>query len=168
MGHADRASRYGPWKQTFIFLYTVSKNAPPLICYNFDIRECILIFFGRNVTDTSSNQKTLYCATPNNLCFRTTWQNGETRKSHFLTQMLYMYEFIARIQLVPPWFLQSFWLTTHTHVLYDSLNLVLWTTHWRTIHRRTFHRGLITGRLFTGRTIHRRKFHRRTDCSPIS
>ena len=90
------------------------KNVPPLICYNFDITvcECILIFFSRNVTDNVSNQKTLYSATPNNLCFCTTWQNGEIRKSHFFTQMLY--QCIARIQLVPPWFLQSFWLTTHT------------------------------------------------------
>jgi len=39
--------------------------------------------FDRNVTDKLSNQKTLYCATPNSLCFCTTWQNGETRKSHF-------------------------------------------------------------------------------------
>jgi len=37
----------------------------------------------RNVTDKVSNQKTLYYATLNNLCFCTTWQNGETRTSHF-------------------------------------------------------------------------------------
>jgi len=42
-----------------------------------------LIFFGVNVTDKVSNQKTLYYATWNNLCFCTTCQNGETRKSHF-------------------------------------------------------------------------------------
>jgi len=40
-------------------------------------------FFGRNVTDKVSNQKTLYYATSNNLCFCTTWQNGETQKLHF-------------------------------------------------------------------------------------
>jgi len=40
-------------------------------------------FFGRNVTDKKSNQKTLYYATSNNLCFCTTWQNEKTRKSHF-------------------------------------------------------------------------------------
>jgi len=33
------------------------KNVPPLACYNFDTRERILIFFGRNVTDKVSNQK---------------------------------------------------------------------------------------------------------------
>jgi len=43
---------------------------------NFDI-------FGRNVADKVGNQKTLYYATSNNLCFCTTWQNAETRKSHF-------------------------------------------------------------------------------------
>jgi len=39
--------------------------------------------FGRNATDKVCNQKTLYYATSNNLCFCTTWHNGETRKSHF-------------------------------------------------------------------------------------
>ena len=62
-------------------IHCVSKNVPPLVCY--DTRERILIFFGRNVIDEVSNQKTPYCATSNNLCFCTTWQNGETRKSHF-------------------------------------------------------------------------------------
>jgi len=75
------------WQNTrapVCLLYTVSqKNVPPLACYNFDAREWILIFFGRNVTDKVGNQKTLYYATWNNLCFSTTWQNGETWKSHF-------------------------------------------------------------------------------------
>ena len=34
-----------------------------------------------------SNQKPLYYATSNNLCFCTTWQNGKTRKLHLFTQM---------------------------------------------------------------------------------
>jgi len=39
------------------YLYTVSqKNVPPLVRYNFDTRELISIFFGRNVTDKVSNQ----------------------------------------------------------------------------------------------------------------
>jgi len=58
------------------------KNVPPLACYSFDTHEWILIFFSRIVTDKVGNQKTLYCATSNNLCFCTTCQNGETRKSH--------------------------------------------------------------------------------------
>ena len=45
------------------YIYTVSqKNVPPLACYTFDAHEWILIFFGTNVTDKVSNQKTLYYA----------------------------------------------------------------------------------------------------------
>ena len=58
------------------------ENVPNLACYNFDAHEWISIFFGRNVTDKVGNQKTLYYATSNNLCFCTTWQNAEIRKSH--------------------------------------------------------------------------------------
>jgi len=36
------------------------KNVPPLVCYNFDTRERILIFFGTCVSNKVSNQKTLY------------------------------------------------------------------------------------------------------------
>jgi len=39
--------------------------------------------FGKNVTDNVGNQKMLYYATSNNLCFCTNWQNGGKRKSHF-------------------------------------------------------------------------------------
>ena len=59
-------------------IHRVSKNVPPLACYNFDAHEWILIFFGRNVTDKVSNQKTLYYATSYNVCFCTSWQ--KTRK----------------------------------------------------------------------------------------
>jgi len=34
-------------------------------------------FFDRTVTDEVSNERTLYCATSNNLCFCTTWQSGK-------------------------------------------------------------------------------------------
>jgi len=50
-----------------ITLLCVSKNVPPLDCYNFGTWEWILIFFGRNVTDRVSNQKTYYYVTSNNL-----------------------------------------------------------------------------------------------------
>ena len=64
--------------------YTVSqKSVSPLAYYNSDTGKWILIFFGRNVTDKVGNRKTLYYATFNDLCFCTTWQNVETRKSHF-------------------------------------------------------------------------------------
>jgi len=60
-------------------IHRVSKNTvPPLASYNFDAREWILIFFGRNFTDKVDNQTTLYNATSYNLCFCTTCQNGET------------------------------------------------------------------------------------------
>ena len=39
--------------------------------------------FDRNVNDKVGNKKALYYATLSNPCFCTTWQNGETRKSHF-------------------------------------------------------------------------------------
>jgi len=39
--------------------------------------------FGRNVTDEVGNQKKLYYATSNNLCFCITWQNGETKITYF-------------------------------------------------------------------------------------
>ena len=80
--------------------------------------------FGTNVADKVSNQKTPYCATSNNVRFCTTWQNGETRKSHF---SLRCYQCIARIQLpvVAPWFLQSFWLMTDNQVAVWLLNLVI-------------------------------------------
>jgi len=67
-----------------VYMHYVSKNIPPSVCYNFDIHERILIFFGRNVTDKVRNQKMLYCATSNNLCFCTTWQN-EKRKLQFFS-----------------------------------------------------------------------------------
>jgi len=63
-------------------MHHVSKKCPIFGCYNFDAHEWILIFFGTNVTDKVGNQKTLYYATSSNLCFCTTWQNAETRKSH--------------------------------------------------------------------------------------
>ena len=64
--------------------YTVSqKNVPSMACYNFDIHEQILIFFGRNVTNKVGNQRVLSYASSNNWCFCTTWQNEERRKSHF-------------------------------------------------------------------------------------
>ena len=43
------------------YLHHVSKNVPPLSCYNFDTCERILIFFGRNATDKLSNQDILLC-----------------------------------------------------------------------------------------------------------
>jgi len=83
------------------------KKRPPLACYNFDTCERTLAFFGRNVTDKVSNQKTLYCATSNNLCFCI-----KKHENCIFSEMLYLC--IAWIQPIA-WFLQSFRLTTHTH-----------------------------------------------------
>jgi len=65
----------------------LNRNVPPLACYNFDAHERILGFFGKNVTSKVDNQKTLYYATLNNLCFCTTWQSGE-HENQIFTQML--------------------------------------------------------------------------------
>jgi len=90
----------------------LSKNVPPLACYNFDTWMDFDIFC-RNATDKVSNQKTLYYATWNrpNMCFCTTWKNGKHENCVFHS----LYWCIARIQQVTAWFLQSFWLTTHNH-----------------------------------------------------
>jgi len=81
-----------------------------------------LIFFGKNVTDKVSKQTTLYCATSNNLCFCTTWQNGETRKSAFSLKCC--------ISALPEFnqslldFFSRFDSRLILTLLYDSLNLV--------------------------------------------
>ena len=98
-------------------MYTVSQKTS-----NLYTRECILIYFGRNVTDKANNQKTLYCATPNKLCFCTIWQNGETRKSHFSLKCC--------ISALPEFnysvldFVNLFDSRLKLTLLYDSLNLV--------------------------------------------
>jgi len=65
------------------YIPCVSKNVPPLVWYNFDTRERILISFGRNVTDKVSKQKTLYYATSNFLFFCTTCKTGNTKTAFF-------------------------------------------------------------------------------------
>jgi len=73
-----------------------------LACCNFDTHEWILIFFGRNVTDKVSNQKTLYYTTLSNLCFCTTWKNREMQKSHFHSVGLcYTHNAIAPVCCLP-------------------------------------------------------------------
>jgi len=46
--------------ETDVGLHCVSKMSHLWACYNVDTRERILIFFGRNVIDQVSNQKTFY------------------------------------------------------------------------------------------------------------
>jgi len=80
-------------------------------------------FFGRNVTNKVSNQKTLYCATTSNLCFCTTWQNSETQKSHFHSNavLVHCQNSTSRC-LISSIFFDSWLILTW---LYDSLNLVI-------------------------------------------
>jgi len=70
------------WMRSVI--YTVSQKTSHLwFATTLTYVNAFWYFFGRNVTDKVSNQKTLYCATPNNLCFCTTWQNGEHKNRIF-------------------------------------------------------------------------------------
>jgi len=64
--------------------YTVSQKTSHLwLAITLTHMNGFWYFFGRNVTNKVGNQKMLYYATSSNLCFCTTWQNGQTRKSHF-------------------------------------------------------------------------------------
>jgi len=103
------------------------KNVPPVTCYNFDTRECILTFFGRNVTDKVINQKTLYCATSNKVCFCTTWQMAKHENRIFSLKCCI--SALPEFNQVAPWFLQSFCLLSDSWLiltlLYESLHLVI-------------------------------------------
>ena len=81
-------------------IYRVSKNVPPLACCNFDAHEWILIFFGINITDKVSNQKTLYYATWNNSCFCTTRQNGK-HENHIFHSIGLCYTHNALVRCLP-------------------------------------------------------------------
>jgi len=56
--------------------------------------------FGSTVADRVVNQKTLYYATSNNLCFCTTWQNGETR-NHVFHSIGLCYTHNAHVRCLP-------------------------------------------------------------------
>jgi len=65
-------ANYSTYNLVTALLYTVSQKRPTKLPKTLTC-ERILIFFGRNITDKVSNQKTLYYATSNNLWFCTTW-----------------------------------------------------------------------------------------------
>jgi len=105
--------------------YTVSQKTSHLW---FDIIltyvNAFWYFFGRYVTNKVCNQKTFYCATPNNLCFCTTWQTGKHKKSpHFSLK--------CSISALPEFnqsvvdFFSLFDSRLILTLLYDSLNLVI-------------------------------------------
>jgi len=50
---------------------SLKKDVPPLDCYNFEKREWIMIFFGRNVTDRVSSLM-LYDSLSHNQCIQPT------------------------------------------------------------------------------------------------
>ena len=50
-----------------VVVHRVSKNVPPMTCYNFETHEQILIFFGRNITDKVVNQQLILYATSNHI-----------------------------------------------------------------------------------------------------
>jgi len=102
-------------------VHRVSKNVAALASYNFDTRERIFIFLDRNATDKVSNQKTLYYATSNNLCFCTTWQNGNTKITFFTRCISALPEFNQSLLDFFSLFDSRLILT----LLYDSLNLVI-------------------------------------------
>jgi len=47
-------------------MYTVSKNAPPLTCYNFVIHGSITIIFDKNVTKKVGNKNVFHFPTSPN------------------------------------------------------------------------------------------------------
>jgi len=90
-----------------MYIHRVSKNVPPLACYNVDTRERIFLnTFGTNSTDKVRKQKTLYYARSNNLCFCSTWQNGKHKNCIFTRCISALPEFN---QLLLDFFV------THTH-----------------------------------------------------
>ena len=97
--------------KSFVTTTSCLKKVPSLDCYNFETWEWVLIFFGRNVTDRVSNQR--HITMPLQItCASALPGKTEKHENHIFTKMLY--QCIAWIQSVV-WFLQSFWLTTHTH-----------------------------------------------------
>jgi len=66
-----------------IIIHCVSKNVPPLTCYNLDIHGSITTIFGTSVTEKVGNQKVLYFPTSHNLCFCTTWGNRKPKNCVF-------------------------------------------------------------------------------------
>jgi len=98
------------------------KNVPPLACYNFDTREWILTFFGRNVIDKVSCHKILYYATSSNLYFCTTWQNG--KHGHCIFTRCISCALPEFNQLLLDFF-SLFDSRLILMLLYDSLNIVI-------------------------------------------
>jgi len=72
----------GHWKH-HPSVHCVSKNAPPLTCYNLDIHDPIKIIFGRSVTKKVRNWMMLCFPTSSVYWFCTTLWNRKPRNSVF-------------------------------------------------------------------------------------
>ena len=87
--HLYSAAWPSRWASAHI-LHLVSKNVPPLTCYNLDIHRSIMIIFGTSVTEKVGVQNVLYFPTSLNLCFCTTWGNRK-HKNCLFTEMLHAF-----------------------------------------------------------------------------
>ena len=67
----------------FTYLHCVSKNVPPLTCYNLDMHYLSMIIFGGSVTKKVRNQKMLCFPTSPIWCFCITLRNRKPRNSVF-------------------------------------------------------------------------------------
>jgi len=109
-----------------IYYYTMSqKNVPPLVCYNFDTRERILIFFGRNVTDVVSSQKR-FTLPPQITCASALPSKTEKRENCIFFHSNALPEFIQSLLDIFSLFDSRLILM----LLYDSLNLVINAFSW--------------------------------------
>jgi len=65
-------------------IHCVSKNVPPLTCYNLYVHGSIATIFGKNVAEKVGNQNILYFPTSPNQCFCTAWgtENPEIASFH--------------------------------------------------------------------------------------
>jgi len=109
------------WYFWIAYRLCLTKNVPPLFCYNYDTREQILIFFGRNVTDKVSKQSKDTIMPPQITCASALpGKTGNPKITFFSRCISALPEFH---QLLLHFFnLFDSWLILT--LLYDSLNLV--------------------------------------------
>ena len=103
------------------------KNVLPLACYKSDTCERVLIFFGSNVTDKVSNQKTLHYAT--STCASTLPGKTEKRENCIFPQCCSVLPMNSTSCLI-----SSIFLTHDSYsrcLLYDSLSLVINAFNYR-------------------------------------
>jgi len=101
-------------------IHCVSKNVTPLPCHNFDIRERMLIFFGRDATDKVSDQKT-FTRPPQITCASALPGKTGNRKLAFFTRCV---SALAEFNQLLLDFFNLFDSRLILALLYDSLNLV--------------------------------------------